>query len=267
MAETSTVLNLMALSALLPAAFIGARKAPVRDAVFWLLLAVAFVGPFMWIITEFAAAWRTDLSAALWLSIAATMAIFGFTAAFDRDAWQLAPILWPLMLGLGILAAIWSGHAASKPIADQPSGWIVLHIAVSVATYALVTLAAVAASAGILQERAMKAKKPTSLTRALPPITACDYMVIRLLAIAETVLVLGLITGMTLNYAQSGQLIEFDHKSILAFAAFALIGALLIAHRVSGLRGRKAARWVLAAYLVLTLGYPGVKFVTDVIIG
>ena len=31
--------------------------------------------------------------------------------------------------------------------------------------------------------------------------------------------------------------------------------------------GTLGAGWALAAYLLLTLGYPGVKFVTDVLIG
>ncbi len=33
----------------------------------------------------------------------------------------------------------------------------------------------------------------------------------------------------------------------------------------TGIRGRRAARWALLAYLLLTLAYPGVKFVTDVL--
>jgi ABC-type uncharacterized transport system permease subunit len=35
----------------------------------------------------------------------------------------------------------------------------------------------------------------------------------------------------------------------------------------TGVRGRQSARYVLLAYLLLTLGFPGVKFVTDVLIG
>jgi ABC-type uncharacterized transport system permease subunit len=46
-----------------------------------------------------------------------------------------------------------------------------------------------------------------------------------------------------------------------------VIAALLAARRISGLRGRKVARWALIAYLLLTLAYPGVKFVTDVLMG
>ena len=58
----------------------------------------------------------------------------------------------------------------------------------------------------------------------------------------------------------------FDHKTILTVTAFLVIGGLLIAQRVSGVRGRLAARFVLLAYLLLTLGYPGVKFVTDILL-
>jgi len=42
---------------------------------------------------------------------------------------------------------------------------------------------------------------------------------------------------------------------------------LLILHFRSGLRGRRAARWVLVAYLLLTLAFLGVKFATVVLIG
>jgi ABC-type uncharacterized transport system permease subunit len=40
----------------------------------------------------------------------------------------------------------------------------------------------------------------------------------------------------------------------------------LAAHFWIGIRGRRAARIVLLAYLLITLAYPGVKFVTDVVL-
>ena len=267
MASENVMLSLMAVSALVPAAFIGFRKAPAKDAVFWLFLAVAFVGPFLWIVTAMTAAWRTDVSAALWITVAATLAAYAIIATFDEDAWRLSPLIWPLTLVLGLFAAIWTQQVSSKPMAETLVGWVGLHIAVSVATYALVTIAAVAALAGVLQERALKSKRPTDLTRMLPSITACDALMFRLMAIGEAVLALGLIIGMALNYGDTGTLASLDHKTVLAFGAFTLIGVLLAAHHLFGLRGRKAARWALSAYLFLTLGYPGVKFVTDVVLG
>jgi ABC-type uncharacterized transport system permease subunit len=45
------------------------------------------------------------------------------------------------------------------------------------------------------------------------------------------------------------------------------VTGLLIAHRHSGLRGRQAARLVLLAYMLLLLGYFGVKFVRGELLG
>jgi len=66
-------------------------------------------------------------------------------------------------------------------------------------------------------------------------------------------------------YVSSGSLLVFNHKILLSFLGFAAVIGLLLLHQRIGLRGRKAARLVLLAFLLLTLGYPGVKFVTDVI--
>ncbi|MEK9724163.1 MAG: cytochrome c biogenesis protein CcsA [Rhodospirillaceae bacterium] len=268
MTAPNTTLDLMALAALLPALALGRRDQPARDLVFWLVVVAAFVGPFLWSVTAFGSIWRSDLTAALWLSVAATWGLFALSAALDRDAWRLAALLAPLMFLVGLLAVVWSGHMPAKPFrSDLVSGpGLGLHIAVSVATYAFVTLAAIAGCAGILQDRALKAKRPTGLSRGLPSLAACDEMMFRLLAIAEAVLALGLVSGMALNFQEYGRALSFDHKTVLALGAFALIAALLAAHRYSGLRGRKAARWSLAAYLCLTLGYPGVKFVTDILL-
>ena len=126
-------------------------------------------------------------------------------------------------------------------------------------------LAAVAALAATLQDRALKTKRPTGLTARLPSVADCEFLVVRLLVVSEGVLALGLSTGMASRYLESGVLATFDHKTILTMTAFLVIGALLFAHFRSGVRGRRAARVVLLAYLLMTLGYPGVKFVTDVL--
>ena len=100
----------------------------------------------------------------------------------------------------------------------------------------------------------------------LPAVADGERLELRLLAAAEIVLGAGIATGMALQYLDQGQVLVFDHKTLFALIAFAVIGALLIWRQLTGLRGRRAARLVLLAYLLLTLAYPGVKFVTDVLI-
>ena len=124
------------------------------------------------------------------------------------------------------------------------------------------------AGAGVfLQERALKRKQPTMLSRLMPSIADGEALELRLLAGAGLVLGIGIVTGMALQYFASGRLLVFDHKTLLSLLAFAVICLLLALRYRSGLRGRRAARLVLLAYLLLTLAYPGVKFVTDVLIG
>ena len=113
----------------------------------------------------------------------------------------------------------------------------------------------------------MKRKWTGGLPRLLPAITDGERLELRLLAAAEIVLGIGIATGMALQYFAEGRVLVFDHKTLLSLIAFAVIGALLVWRQLTGLRGRRAARLVLLAYLLLTLAYPGVKFVTDVLIG
>ena len=262
----NVILSLSAIIALVPSSLLALRRDHRPDIVFWLVLMVAVAGPLILVLVTMAGSWRTDLSTALWVTIAATMAIFAVIAVLAHETWRLAPLISAYMAALGIVATIWS-QVPHQPMSSATTGggWIGIHIGVSVGTYALVTLAAVAALAAFLQERALKNKRPTALSRLLPSVADCEGLEVRLLILGEIVLAIGLATGMVLQYGETGTLLIIDHKTILTITAFVVIGGLLAAHFKSGLRGRQAARIVLLAYLLLTLGYPGVKFVTDVI--
>jgi ABC-type uncharacterized transport system permease subunit len=143
--------------------------------------------------------------------------------------------------------------------------WLLVHIVLSVAAYALATAAAVAGVSVFLQERALKAKRPTRLTEILPSVADSERLQIGLLTAACVVLGVDILSGMAVELVSSGQLMRFSHKTLLTMLAFLMIAGLLVLHHRTGVRGRRAARLVLLAYLLLTLGYPGVKFVTDVL--
>ena len=130
----------------------------------------------------------------------------------------------------------------------------------------MATLAAVAGCAVFLKERDLKRRQASRLGALLPSIADGEALELRLLATAEIVLGIGVLTGMALEHLSSGQLLVLDHKTLLSLLAFLVIGVLLVLHRWSGLRGKRAARLALLAYLLLTLAYPGVKFVTDVLV-
>lgn len=266
--SSNLVFGLTALLAMLPASVLAYRRGTgQRDLVFWAVLAVAFAGPLAYSLVQLGGSWNAGFAMALWLSIAASMTIFVLSVAVSRDAWRLMPLLLPYLAILAVLAVIWGQVPQQKPPSAMPDAWLAVHILVSLATYGLATVAAVAGAAVFLQERALKRKQPTRLSRMMPSIADGEALELRLLGGAELVLGVGIVTGMALQYFTSGRLLAFDHKTLLALLAFAVIGLLLVLRYRSGLRGRRAARLVLLAYLLLTLAYPGVKFVTDVLMG
>lgn len=260
------IYSLSALAALVPAAIFAMRRSEARGTVFWLLLAVALAGPTVWVLTQFSDSWRTGFSTSLWLTVAVSIAVYGLVALLGGEAWRLTPLLLPYLFVLGVIATIWQ-QAPGRPIAGgAPAAWLDLHIGVSVLTYALLTVAAIAGLSVLLSERALKRKRPTALTRRLPSVADSEKLQVRLLTASEIVLALGLLSGMATLYFESGTLFAVTHKSVFAVLAFLVIALLLVVQYYTGVRGRRAARFVLVAYLCLTLGYPGVKFVTDVLL-
>ncbi|MGE5767348.1 MAG: inner membrane protein YpjD [Bacteroidota bacterium] len=261
------VLSLSALAALLPATLLPfLRRAARADALFWLLLGAALAGAAALSASYLAAQWQTGLSVALWLAVTVSLAIFGAVVLWNREAARLAPLLLPYLVVLAALATGFGFLVGREPLAGGLDGWLVAHIVVSVATYGLCTIAAVASAAVFVQERALKRRRPTAFTRLLPSVADAERLEVRLLAASEVILGFGIATGIAELYVTSGAFFTLSHKTLLAVLAFVVIAVLLVLHHRSGLRGRRAARIVLVAYLLLTLAYPGVKFVTDVLL-
>ena len=260
------LLGCAALATIVPAAIVSLKLRAKRDAVFWALLILALAGPALWVTYLMGGHWRTGFSTTLWLTVSVSLLIFTGLSLFARHAWRLTPLMLPYMLVLAFLAVIWQQAPEQPPAWDAASVWLGLHIVVSVLTYAFATLAAVAALSVLFQERAVQRKQPTALTRELPSIADGDRLQRLLLLASACVLLVGLLSGMATEFFGSGSMLELDHKTLLSLLAFILIVVLLAAHYRAGMRGRRAARVFLVAYLLLTLAFPGVKFVTDVIL-
>lgn len=268
--EIQHIPGIVALMAMLPLTVVGFR--PIvpgqdrRDRWFWLALALAVLGPAVWVTLQVANSWLTGLATALSVTVAACLLLFAGLCRITPSAWRMTRLLLPYLLVLTLLAVLAPVNPEGHLAASAPSFWIDLHIVVSVTTYALVTLAAVAALAGVLQERALKTKRASPLSRTLPPVAESEWLQIRLLTLAEAVLGTGLLSGMAVLYYEQGVVLRFDHKTLFSAAGFLVIGGLLIAQAQAGVRGRAAARLALSAYLLLTIAYIGVKFVREILL-
>jgi ABC-type uncharacterized transport system permease subunit len=263
--QGSLVLNVSALVSMLPVSALALKRPLERGGLFWLLLAVAVAGPAVAAIDKLAQGWLSSLSAALWLIIVASLAMFVVVSALTVHGWRLAPLLLPYLFLLGIGAAVTEFVPPAAPIAS-PDRWAEVHVLVAVLTYGLLTLAAVAGFAVYLQERSLKRRRPSALTALLPSVTDAEQLQIWLLGASALVLGLGLVTGAATQYVETGHMIEVSHKTIFAVTAFVVVVLLLLIHQRTGLRGRRATQFILVAYLLLMLASPGVKLVTDVIL-
>lgn len=257
--------HLAVAACLLPAAVVAVRNG--RGVALWASFGFAGLIAAAWTAARFGPSWSPGFGDALWLTVAATLAIYLALCLVTTKIRRIACLLAPYLALLGLIAAVWSQAPARAMAEDAPAGWVGVHVALSVATYAFVTLSAVAGVGVVLQERALKRREPTRLAKLLPSLNDGERLEYRLLGAGQAILAVGIATGMGAQYASDGALIVANHKTVLTIAAFAVIGALLLARRRWGTRGRLAARYVLIGYLLMTLAYPGVKFVTDVLIG
>ena len=265
--NTNTIMTVSAFLALIPATVYVLRPRQSRDLGFWAVTLVALVGPLGWSLMLLAGEWHTGFSATLWLIISSCMLLFILTSALTSHGWRLAPLLLPYLLLLGGLAAVWSQAPERPLVGTAPDLWLGLHISFSLISYSLLTLAAVSGLAVFLHERALKRKIRPAFNSLLPSVMDSETLELRLLGAAEAVLGLGILSGMETLYFETGRIMILDHKTLFSLLAFGIIAVLLVLRTRTGVRGRQAARFVLLAYLLLPLGYTGVKFVTDVLMG
>ncbi len=155
------------------------------------------------------------------------------------------------------------------PVRDVPSAstnWkIDLHIALSLAAYSLLALAALQALVLAWQDHQLRNRRPTRLIRRLPPLQTMETLLFQLLAGGFFLLTIALITGFVFLENIFAQ--HLVHKTTLSIIAWCLLGLLLWGRWRFGWRGRKAVRLTLSAFLLLMLAYFGSKFVLELVLG
>ncbi len=257
--------ELLVLSALGVTSFHSWKEGGLRPPLFWWQIAIVVASSLVWTGVLLTEGWRTDFGTALWITETAAAIVFALTAYRWPFAQKISPLLMPYLTLLGLLGSSVRGEPYAMN--DQaPPLWLDLHIVIAVSVIGVLTVTAVTALSVALQERALKTKSIGPLSKLLPSVNEAEHLSDLLLVVVQILLGIGLISGMAIEYYETGHLLVFDHKTLLSVSAFVLIGILQIGHRVCGVRGRVAARVVLTVYLLIMLASPGVKFVTQVLL-
>ncbi|GAB5471770.1 MAG: cytochrome c biogenesis protein CcsA [Rhodospirillales bacterium] len=260
------LLGITALMSLMPAVLLPWRQEP-GNWLTWCLHLVALAGCGAALSWQVALGWSDRLSLALWLSTAIMLLLYPAVAARWRGSSRLAPLLYGYLLLLAFGATLLPSDPGGYDFGVTMTGWLVAHIVFALIAYGLAGLASIAGLAVFLQELALKRRRPNALSQRLPALADGERLQMALLGWTEAALAATILSGMAHEMVTSGQLLRLDHKTLLVLAAFLVIGLLLLLSWQRGLRGRQAARILLLAYLLLTLAYPGVKFVGDLLTG
>ncbi len=268
MNEISEIMGFTAFISFLPISVYVLRRHP-HGGIYWILLLCPLIASITLCLFRFSGAWHSDFITSIWVSIATSIFLFAIIASFSEKMRRLTVLFLPYMALFAASATLWSfvistgSYEKISHPADNP--WLIVHIISSVLTYALITLAATAALAVYIRERTLKAKTKSGFVDLLPAMADSEELQIRLMIASEIILGAGLVTGLAAKIMLGENLLSIDHKILLSFAAFIVMGLLLIAHYKTGIRGQKAARFLLLSYLLVTMGFPGVKFVTDIL--
>jgi ABC-type uncharacterized transport system permease subunit len=262
MMRLDLMVSLAALVILAGGSFASVRQPLPRDARFWAMVGAALTG------TGAAAAISLQvtgfgIATALWLTSATALAVFAALAALRPVSARLGTLLFPYLSVLALLAIAFAGAPGETA---ETSAWGVAHAGIALIANALVTVAAVAAVAVMIQERALKARRRSAFAGVLPGAAESESVQGILLGFAAAALALGIATGSALQLMETGRFLVLNHKTVLTLAAMALLAGLSVAELRSGLGGRKLARGILIGWLALTLGFLGVIFVKQILL-
>jgi ABC-type uncharacterized transport system permease subunit len=201
----------------------------------------------------------------------------GFFNVVSLTAWLVAALLLVSALGqpvenLGIVILPLAGLAviaqtatpANPTLISRSALGLEVHILLSIASYSLLTIAAVQALLLAVQDRHLRNRRPGGFIRALPPLETMESLLFRLIKVGFAFLSASLASGAMFVSDLFAQ--HLVHKTTLSIAAWAVFAMLLWGRFHFGWRGRTAIRWTIGGFLMLALAYFGSKLVQELIL-
>lgn len=148
-----------------------------------------------------------------------------------------------------------------------------MHLLLAILAYSLMTMALVqalllAAAHNQLHRKLLDEEQPegkVSFFERMPSVIEMEKILFRLIWAGFIVLSVAIVFGFFFTQEQFGQMIRFDHKTVVTIISWAIFGILLLGHHFLGWRGKFAARWTVIGFTLLMVAYIGIRFVQEVI--
>lgn len=160
----------------------------------------------------------------------------------------------PVAFLLMMVASIRLGGQVAIPVILQ-GHWVIVHVILSITGEALFTMACLSGVMYLIQDSFIKNKRINSISRLLPPLRDMDRINHICLLCGFPLLTLGVIAGSIWARTVWGSHWQWDPKQIWTLIAWVFYAALLHQRLAIGWKGRKAALFSIAVFLILFLAF------------
>jgi ABC-type uncharacterized transport system permease subunit len=191
--------------------------------------------------------WAGALNLFVWLVVGAYL-IWGCTPRYRLLGLAVMP------LAAALLALAWAGGGTAVDEGERSGLVLAVHVALMLAGFAGLTLAAGMAALYLWQERRLKRHERRVLRVRVPPLDALDRLAARAVVGSLVLLSLGIAVG-----AATFERGDFDAAMAGTLLACVTYSALVVL-RLEGWRGRRAALLNLAGFAVVALVLPLTHF-------
>lgn len=191
--------------------------------------------------------WAGSLNLFVWLVVGAYL-IWGCTPRYRLLGLTVMP------LAAALLALAWAGGGTAVEDGGRSGAVLAVHVALMLAGFAGLTLAAAMAALYLWQERRLKRHERGVLRVRVPPLDALDRLAARTVLGSLALLTLGIGVGATRFHRG-----DFDIAMAVTLAVWATYASLLVL-RHEGWRGRRAARLNLMGFVLVAIVLPLTHF-------
>jgi ABC-type uncharacterized transport system permease subunit len=158
----------------------------------------------------------------------------------------VAPVALTFMVAAQFVGADAGVEELSRPL-------LIAHIAANVLGVGLFVLAGASGLFYLVEDRFLKRKRVDSLAGRLPPLDSLDRAMHGLLLAGFPLLTFGVVTGAVFARELGGMASVALLRSLLGYATWVVLAAVLVLRRVAGVRGRRAAYGTLAGVVCVLL--------------
>jgi ABC-type uncharacterized transport system permease subunit len=215
--------------------------------------------------------WLADTlapSKGLSLALADSASLMGLAVGAGGLLAVLAPrfrVLAAACLGIAALLAAGTGSMPARPEATTGVWPLAVHVVLAMGSAGMFAVAALLVAMLAAQDAALRSGRTGGWLASLPPVESLERALFAVIGTGTAALTVAILAGLLFVTDLFAQ--HLVHKTVLALVAWAIFACLLAGRWRFGWRGRKAARYTIAGFVVLAIAYFGSKFVLEILLG